>query len=47
MLLENNPYPQDVRVRNEAESLVRGRTSRSPFLPHGRGAAPPSSGSTG
>ncbi|HET6997988.1 MAG TPA: glycosyltransferase family 4 protein [Solirubrobacterales bacterium] len=24
MLLENNPYPQDVRVRSEAESLVRG-----------------------
>ena len=23
MLLENNPYPKDVRVRNEAESLVR------------------------
>ena len=23
MLLENNPYPQDVRVRNEAESLAR------------------------
>ncbi len=23
MLLENNPYPQDVRVRSEAESLVR------------------------
>ena len=22
MLLENNPYPADVRVRNEAESLV-------------------------
>ncbi len=22
MLLENNPYPQDVRVRNEAEALV-------------------------
>jgi glycosyltransferase involved in cell wall biosynthesis len=24
MLLENNPYPQDVRVRSEAESLVAG-----------------------
>jgi glycosyltransferase involved in cell wall biosynthesis len=24
MLLENNPYPQDVRVRSEAESLVEG-----------------------
>src|ERR1700733_7658551 len=23
MLLENNPYPQDVRVRSEAESLAR------------------------
>jgi Glycosyl transferase 4-like domain len=22
MLLENNPYPQDIRVRNEAQSLV-------------------------
>ena len=22
MLLENNPYPQDVRVRNEAEALA-------------------------
>ncbi len=26
MLLENNPYPQDVRVRNEAESLCLGRS---------------------
>ena len=23
MLLENNPYPQDIRVRREAEALAR------------------------
>jgi hypothetical protein len=23
MLVENNPYPQDVRVRSEAQSLAR------------------------
>ena len=51
MLLENNPYPQDVRVRNEAESLAsaghRGHGDR-PALPRAgrrradrRGDCPP------
>jgi glycosyltransferase involved in cell wall biosynthesis len=37
MLLENNPYPQDVRVRSEAESLVRAGHRVTVIAPHGRG----------
>ena len=37
MLLENNPYPQDVRVRSEAESLVRAGHDVTVFAPRGPG----------
>ena len=37
MLLENNPYPQDVRVRSEAESLVRAGNSVAVIAPRGPG----------
>jgi glycosyltransferase involved in cell wall biosynthesis len=35
MLLENNPYPQDVRVRSEAESLVRAGHHVTVVAPRG------------
>lgn len=35
MLLENNPYPHDVRVRSEAESLVRAGHSVTVVAPRG------------
>jgi len=35
MLLENNPYPQDVRVRSEAESLVRAGHAVTVIAPRG------------
>jgi glycosyltransferase involved in cell wall biosynthesis len=37
MLLENNPYPQDVRVRSEAESLVRAGHRVTVIAPKGAG----------
>ena len=37
MLLENNPYPQDVRVRSEAESLVRAGYAVTVIAPRGEG----------
>ncbi len=37
MLLENNPYPQDVRVRSEAESLVRAGHRVTVIAPRGPG----------
>ena len=37
MLLENNPYPQDVRVRSEAESLARAGHSVTVVAPRGAG----------
>jgi glycosyltransferase involved in cell wall biosynthesis len=37
MLLENNPYPADVRVRNEAEALVRAGFSVTVIAPRGPG----------
>lgn len=37
MLLENNPYPQDVRVRAEAESLVRAGHRVTVAAPRGPG----------
>lgn len=37
MLLENNPYPQDVRVRSEAESLARAGHSVTVIAPRGPG----------
>jgi glycosyltransferase involved in cell wall biosynthesis len=37
MLLENNPYPQDVRVRSEAESLARAGHSITVIAPRGPG----------
>lgn len=37
MLLENNPYPQDVRVRSEAESLVRAGHAVRVIAPRARG----------
>jgi hypothetical protein len=37
MLLENNPYPQDVRVRSEAESLVRAGHCVTVVAPRGPG----------
>jgi glycosyltransferase involved in cell wall biosynthesis len=40
MLLENNPYPQDVRVRQEAESLAAAGHSVEVVAPRGRGQAP-------
>jgi glycosyltransferase involved in cell wall biosynthesis len=36
MLLENNPYPQDTRVRNEAESLVEAGFRVTVVAPRGR-----------
>jgi glycosyltransferase involved in cell wall biosynthesis len=37
MLLENNPYPHDVRVRNEAESLVAAGHSVEVVAPRAKG----------
>jgi glycosyltransferase involved in cell wall biosynthesis len=37
MLLENNPYPQDVRVRSEAESLARAGHGVTVIAPRGPG----------
>jgi glycosyltransferase involved in cell wall biosynthesis len=37
MLLENNPYPQDVRVRSEAESLVRAGHAVTVIAPRDAG----------
>lgn len=37
MLLENNPYPHDVRVRSEAESLVRAGHRVTVVAPRGAG----------
>jgi glycosyltransferase involved in cell wall biosynthesis len=37
MLLENNPYPQDTRVRNEAESLAAAGLSVRVLAPRGAG----------
>jgi glycosyltransferase involved in cell wall biosynthesis len=37
MLLENNPYPQDVRVRSEAESLAAAGHEVTVIAPRGRG----------
>ena len=37
MLLENNPYPHDVRVRSEAESLARAGHHVTVVAPRGRG----------
>jgi glycosyltransferase involved in cell wall biosynthesis len=37
MLLENNPYPQDTRVRNEAESLVAAGHRVTVLAPRERG----------
>jgi glycosyltransferase involved in cell wall biosynthesis len=37
MLLENNPYPHDVRVRSEAESLARAGHSVTVIAPRGAG----------
>jgi glycosyltransferase involved in cell wall biosynthesis len=37
MLLENNPYPQDVRVRSEAESLARAGHRVTVIAPRGPG----------
>jgi len=39
MLLENNPYPQDVRVRSEAESLARAGHRVTVVAPRGPGQA--------
>ncbi len=39
MLLENNPYPQDVRVRNEAESLAAAGHEVTVIAPRSRGQA--------
>ena len=39
MLLENNPYPQDTRVRWEAESLVSAGHRVEVIAPRGRGQA--------
>ncbi len=36
MLLENNPYPQDTRVRNEAESLTEAGLHVTVLAPRGR-----------
>ncbi|HEY1538325.1 MAG TPA: glycosyltransferase family 4 protein [Solirubrobacteraceae bacterium] len=37
MLLENNPYPQDIRVRREAEALVRAGHAVSVIAPRDPG----------
>lgn len=37
MLLENNPYPQDVRVRSEAQSLVRAGHAVTVIAPRALG----------
>lgn len=37
MLLENNPFPQDVRVRNEARSLVSAGYRVTVVAPRGKG----------
>jgi len=37
MLLENNPYPQDTRVRNEAESLTEAGFEVTVLAPRGPG----------
>ncbi len=37
MLLENNPYPQDIRVRREAVTLVEARYNVSVIAPRGSG----------
>jgi glycosyltransferase involved in cell wall biosynthesis len=37
MLLENNPYPQDVRVRSEAESLARAGHEVTVIAPRAEG----------
>ena len=37
MLLENNPYPQDVRVRSEAESLAAAGHDVTVLAPRGAG----------
>src|SRR6266849_499763 len=37
MLLENNPYPQDTRVRNEAESLLAAGHRVTVLAPRERG----------
>jgi glycosyltransferase involved in cell wall biosynthesis len=39
MLLENNPYPQDVRVRSEAESLAGAGHQVTVIAPRGEGQA--------
>jgi glycosyltransferase involved in cell wall biosynthesis len=39
MLLENNPYPQDTRVRQEAESLAAAGHIVEVIAPRGRGQA--------
>jgi glycosyltransferase involved in cell wall biosynthesis len=39
MALENNPYPQDVRVRNEAEALVANGHAVAVLAPRGAGQA--------
>jgi glycosyltransferase involved in cell wall biosynthesis len=39
MLLENNPYPQDVRVRNEAESLAAAGHEVTVIAPRSGGQA--------
>jgi len=39
MLLENNPYPQDTRVRNEAESLTEAGLRVTVLAPRGRAQA--------
>jgi glycosyltransferase involved in cell wall biosynthesis len=39
MLLENNPYPQDIRVRQEAESLVAAGHTVEVIAPRGRDQA--------
>ena len=36
MLLENNPFPQDVRVRSEAQSLVAAGYRVTVVAPRGK-----------
>lgn len=40
MLLENHPYPEDTRVRNEAEALVAAGHEVTVIAPRGPGQAP-------